>query len=199
MNRHKKMSAIGQRLWELLCKGVADAEAAHGPRPRNRRTRATFIETESWEHLRGTIGLQGVQGEFSVVTVTDNGLKRTRIDYVSVQQGALKMTCEVKGPARSSIFLPGKKNYYEQRKGKALYGIKPDLLKQHELVTKHPNAEHNVFWIAEGQKTEDIDRRLAGLIARLRADLPLVPFQEVARQAIRNEFGVLWIILSRVY
>jgi hypothetical protein len=37
------------------------------------------------------------------------------------------------------------------------------------------------------------------LIARLRADLPLVPFQEVARQAIRNEFGVLWIILSRVY
>jgi hypothetical protein len=210
MRAHILLTPTGHTLFHLLSTAVSDLDRANGPKPRKGRKRATFIEKDLLEHIRATVRSPAFQNEF---TVADDASGRTatgrrRIDYVcldpsiSVKPSALRQisaTCQVKGPARPTIFKPKTKNYYEQEKEGVMHGIKPDVSKQHERSHGSPQTEHYVFWMIENPDNgEQIDKALARLLARLEADLPSVVLTECARTFVRNDFGELWMFLFRV-
>jgi len=86
---------------------------------------------------------------------------------------------------RPTIFSkPNGKNYYEQiKKGGELYGIKPDVSKQHQRSKQSLQTEHYVFWIIERpDHGEYIDSALARLLVRLRADTDSTVLRQSARE-----------------
>ncbi len=194
------LSPSADAVWKLICSGVTALDKRNGPKPRPNRVRATFSETALSKECATRCDLKtGVEREFVYNVSSASGGKQVRIDYISRDSGSFRVTCELKGPARPTIFK-GSQNFYEQKKGKGRpYGIKPDLLKQHEMAARHPDAEHYVLWILEDfHEQGGIDAGLSVLRRRLGCDLPGIRFQEVARTAVVNDFGPLWLVMSRV-
>jgi len=185
-----------------LSGAVRDLDRAQGPLPRRGRKRATFVENELRAHIVRTGLPPAFRYEFPVKD--DVTLGRRSIDYVLIDPtnsvrrlpvGVIEATCELKGPARPTVWKPGTKNYYDQIKNGKRTGIKPDVSKQHQLYKQNKRAEHYVFWVIESpDHSEHIDVALPRLLARLRSDLPSVRLAECARAEIAG----LWMFLFRV-
>ena len=127
-----------------------------------------------------------------------------RIDYACIDPTicvlhpplrVVAATCELKGPARPTIWKPNANNWYEQIKRGEPFGIKSDVLKQHERLKRSPQTEHYVFWIIENpDHGELINSALARLLGRLHADLPFVGLTE----CFRKDVDGLWLFLFRL-
>lgn len=202
------LTAKGQVLFGLLTTAILDLDHALEHKPRPGRKRAPFTERGLNAHIKQAALSPAFRDEFQVADdvpcKTASG-KRS-IDYVLVdpnlsakrpQLRAVEATCELKGPARPTIWRPTGKNYYCQikKKNSEPFGIKPDVDKQHRRFMQAPDTEHYVFWVAEApDQNENIDVALRRLLDRLRADLPAVRLTESSRSEIKD----LWMFLFRV-
>ena len=198
------MASYGRKLWDLLCVSARLLDEMNGPQPRSGRVRATFTETQLAKQCLVMLAggkQRAVATEYYVEVCSEDRSHQTRVDFVSLAGGQMLASCEVKGPARPTIYKRGTKNFYEQLKGsnRVPYGIKPDLRKQHSLAREHPDAEHYVLWILENPDDIGFDLGLSALCARLRSEVTTIIFEEVARTAIVNENGPLWLVMCRVH
>ncbi len=196
----------GRILFYLLSTAVLDLDRVRGPLPRRGRKRATFAERELNAHIRTQVRWPTLRNEYKAVDDvpcnTEQGIRS--IDYVLIdpassltrlQLQALHATCELKGPARPTIWEPDARNCYDEPGKNEPTGIKPDAQKQHERYKLSPQTEHYVFWILERpERDENIDLALSRLLLRLRSDLPSVQRTECDRK----DADGLWMFLFRV-
>lgn len=126
-----------------------------------------------------------------------------KIDYVyldtpgDARPQSLRMldaTCELKGPARPTLWVPSG-NWYERTNRREPFGVKPDVAKQHERSVRSPESEHYVLWVIERPDCgEAISTALARLLGKLTTDLPTISLRECAR----HDSNGLWIFFFRV-
>lgn len=190
----------------LFTDAVRTFDLEKGSKPRSGRKRATFTENELRRFIKNSHRPPDLHLECEVaddIPCAAQGGQR-KIDYVRMERQkdlaaptlrSVAASCELKGPARPTLWKSDTKNWYEQLKNGEPYGIKVDVLKQYQRAKLSPETEHYVLWIVEPPDGgADIDIALAGLLRRLRSDVEGAELVECGREDIEG----LWVFLFRV-